>query len=314
MNNNIEQNINCIEEDEIDLKELWQTILKGKKIILLITTIVTTITLIYTLKLPNIYKSEAVLTPSKSSGSSMGSLGGLASLAGINIGGGGNSMGPETAFNSLLNNYEFMKKFVVKNRVIEHYEQKDLDKNYVFALGYRGIYELFKSDNSNNDLSLEDKIFNTVKLVKDNLSISSDKKSGLISVSYSDADRFYPPVIIDAFLKDASEYLVENNLANINSQLKYFETELNKTDSIELRQSLSAMISKLIQDKVMMKAKEYYQCDVFAKPAVSYVKDKVKPKRALILIVSFITSIILGVFLVFFLEFIRSDNEQIKQN
>jgi capsular polysaccharide biosynthesis protein len=68
------------------------------------------------------------------------------------------------------------------------------------------------------------------------------------------------------------------------------------------------MISKIVQDKVMMKAKKYYQCDVFAKPSVSYIKDKVKPKRALILVVSFITSIILGIFLVFFLEFVKKED------
>ena len=48
---------NFIEEDEIDLRELWQTILKGKKIIAIITTVIVILTLIYALKLPNVYKS-----------------------------------------------------------------------------------------------------------------------------------------------------------------------------------------------------------------------------------------------------------------
>jgi len=306
------ENIQCIEEDEIDLRELWETIKRGKKIIASFVIVITTLTLVYALKLPNVYTSEAVLIPSKTgSAPSLGGLGGLAALAGVSIGGGGGSMTPDTAFNALINNYEFMKYFVTKNKIVEHYEDPSLDKNYVFALGYRGLYDLFQTtSNKANKKALEDKIFDTVKLLKNNLAISADKKTGLIKVAYSDSDRFYPPTLINAFLRDASEYLVENNLANINERLQYFETELNKTESVELRQSLSAMISKIVQEKVMMKSKKYYQCDVFAEPAVSYIKDKTKPKRALILVVAFITSLILGIFAVFFIEFLRSNKEE----
>jgi LPS O-antigen subunit length determinant protein (WzzB/FepE family) len=48
------------------------------------------------------------------------------------------------------------------------------------------------------------------------------------------------------------------------------------------------------------------------KPEVPYVKDKAEPKRALIVIVAFITSIILGIFLVFFREFLKSNKEEEK--
>jgi uncharacterized protein involved in exopolysaccharide biosynthesis len=60
----------------------------------------------------------------------------------------------------------------------------------------------------------------------------------------------------------------------------------------------------------MMQSKVYYQCDVLTAPAEAYIKDKTKPKRGLILVVSFVTSIILGVFLVFFLQFIRQDSKE----
>ncbi|CAI6145843.1 MAG: hypothetical protein SPLUMA1_SPLUMAMAG1_00121 [uncultured Sulfurimonas sp.] len=142
------------------------------------------------------------------------------------------------------------------------------------------------------------------------MSISSDEKSGLITVSYSDSNRVYPPLIIDAFLRDTSAYLVQNNLNIIDKELKYFFTEMQNADGFELRQSLSSMISKILQEKVMMKSKEYYQCDVLTVANPAYIKDKSKPKRGLILVVSFITSIILGIFLVFFLEFIKGTKEE----
>ena len=307
MNNQIQEHF--IEEDEIDLRELWQTIVKGKKVIATVVVLVVSLTLVYALKMPNVYKSQVILIPTaKDSGSSLGGLGGLAAMAGVSIGGGG-SMTPDTAFNSLLDNYEFMKKFVQKNKIVEHYSDVNADENYVFALGFRGVYDLFKSEPNKDDLSIDDEIFNIIKTVRQNFSISSDKKTALITVSYMDSDRTYPPKIINAFLKDASKYLVDNNLRIIDNKLHYFQKEMQKAEGFELRKSLSSMISKILQDKVMMQSKVYYQCDVLTEPSVAYIKDKSKPKRGLIMVVSFVTSIILGIFLVFFLEFIKKEEE-----
>jgi len=311
---NTTQDTHYLEEDEIDLRELWQTILKGKKIIALICVVVVSLTFVYALKMPNVYTSKTILIPtSEDGGSALGGLGGLAAMAGISIGGGG-SMSPDIAFNSLLNNYTFMQQFVVKNKILEHYNNPKEDENYVFALGFRGFYELFKStaNKEKSTLNIDDEVFSIVKKIKSNMSISSDKKSGLITVSYSDSNRVYPPFIIDAFLRDASAYLVQNNLNIIDKKLKYFSHEMQSADGFELRQSLSSMISKILQEKVMMKSKEYYQCDVLTVANPAYIKDKSKPKRGLILVVSFITSIILGVFLVFFLEFIKTNKKEEK--
>jgi len=295
-----------IEEDEIDLRELWQTVSKGKKVITILVAVVVTLTLVYVLKLPNVYKSEAVLIPTEQESGGLGGLGAMAAMAGISIGGGG-SMTPDVAFNSLLNNYEFMKNFVAKNKVVEYYSDENVDKEYVFAANYRGVYDFFKS-NSDKEKDYKEKAFEVIKFIRKNFSISSDKKTALITVSYSDSDRTYPQQIINAFLKDASKYLVENNLRIISRKLDYFEKELLTADGFELRQSISAIVSKILEEKVMMQSKVYYQCDVLTLPSESYIKDKSKPKRALILIVSFITSIILGIFLVFFLEFIRKES------
>jgi len=302
-----------IEEDEIDLRELWQTILKGKKIIVRVVIIIVSMTLLYALKSPNIYKSEVVLIPTaEASGPSLGGLGGLAAMAGVSVAGGG-SMTPDIAFSSLLNNYEFMKKFVEKNKIVEHYSDVNVDENYVFALGFRGIYDLFRSEPSDDDLEdipYDEKAYKIIEALQKNFSISSDKKTALITVSYMDSDRMYPPQMINTFLRDASKYLVDNNLRIINTKLLYFEKEMRKAEGFELRQSLSTMISKILQDKVMIQSKVYYQCDVLTEPSVAYIKDKTKPKRGLILVVAFVTSIILGIFLVFFLEFIRGQKEE----
>ncbi|MDQ7050416.1 MAG: Wzz/FepE/Etk N-terminal domain-containing protein [Enterobacterales bacterium] len=81
-------------EDEIDLGELWQAVWAGKWLIMAITGVFSIAAVLYALWLPNQYKSTVLLAPASSSSSSSlsklaGQFGGLASLAGINLGGGG---------------------------------------------------------------------------------------------------------------------------------------------------------------------------------------------------------------------------------
>jgi len=303
---------NMVEEDEIDLRELWQSIKEGKKTIFITMFVVVTLTFVYVLKMPNSYKSEAVLMPtSQGSGPSLGGLGGLAAMAGVSIGGG--SMTPDIAFQSLLNNYSFMKNFVEKNHIYEYYNRDDADKNYVFALGFRGLYDLFHGSKEKDVLTKAQKeaaIYGLVKSLQSKISIGSDKKSGLITISYTDYDRAYAPKVVNYFLKDASAYLVSNGLKHIDSQLNYFQKEMTNAEAIELRKNLSEMISKILQSKVTMQAKEYYQCDLLTAPKTAYIKDKTKPKRGLILVVAFITSMILGIFIVFFRNFLKEGKEE----
>ncbi|NPA66584.1 MAG: hypothetical protein GXO11_06845 [Epsilonproteobacteria bacterium] len=300
-------------EDEIDLKELWQTIKKGKKTIFITMFVIVSLTFVYVLSIPNTYKSSAVLIPSASKGSSLGSLGGLAAMAGVSFGSGGD-ITPDVAFSTLLKDEGFMKQFIQKNHLIELFENSQKESHYVFAFGFRGLYDFFHSSKKEEEESQEDKIYNLMQKLQKGLSISADKQSGLITISYSDYDRFLAPKIVEMFLNDASAYLVKNSLENIESRLHYFEKEIRKVESFELRTALSQMISKILQEKVMIKSKRYYKADLLTAPEVAYVKNKTKPKRGLILVVSFITSLILGIFLVFFLEFLKNNENELETN
>ena len=75
-------------EDEIDLRKLFDAIWDGKWIIVASTTILSIIAVLISISLPNVYKSEALLSPVVSeagAGQAMSNIGGLASLAGINL-------------------------------------------------------------------------------------------------------------------------------------------------------------------------------------------------------------------------------------
>ena len=82
---------NNIADDEIDLRELFTAIWQGKWIIIAITTLFAVASVFYAINQPNIYKSEALLAPAEQDqqgglGALAGQFGGLASLAGVNLG------------------------------------------------------------------------------------------------------------------------------------------------------------------------------------------------------------------------------------
>ena len=107
----------CIEEDEIDLRELFATIWKHKVFIAIFVFIVTTLSIIYVLSKPNEYKVYTLLAPQEQSkGMNLGGLGALASMAGVNIGG-GSGVTPDQAFQTLLDDYPFMKNFMQKYKI-----------------------------------------------------------------------------------------------------------------------------------------------------------------------------------------------------
>ena len=79
-------------DDEIDLRELFLVLWRGKGLITMVTGLAAIVSVVMALSMPNIYQSTAVLAP-KSGGGTGGlsrlasQYGGLASLAGINLGG-----------------------------------------------------------------------------------------------------------------------------------------------------------------------------------------------------------------------------------
>jgi len=70
-------------DDEIDLRELFYVLLEGKWIIVFLTAFASIVGVIYSLSLPNIYESKAILVPVNSSSGISGALGNYSVLAGI---------------------------------------------------------------------------------------------------------------------------------------------------------------------------------------------------------------------------------------
>ena len=299
-----------IEEDEIDLRELFATIWKHKIFILFFVFIVTSLAIIFTLSKPNEYKVSITLAPQEQSKSlNLGGLGALASMAGVNVGG-SSGITPDIAFQKVLENYKFMTNFIKKHNIDKILLNNELEKDYIFAMNNDSVYKYFHHSAKKDDNEKQPTLFDIYTDLSKQFSISTDKKTGLINIDFISPSREFAYKTLNQFLEDSTNYLVERNLKDLNSQINKYQKELKKTDNLELKAELAKLISGLIKQKVYINSSKYYKVKVITDPYIPDVKDKVKPKRALIVIVAFITSFILAIFLVFFIEFIRGEKEE----
>ncbi len=297
-----------IEEDEIDLRELFSTIWNNKFKIIFFTFIVTSLTIAYTLSIPNSYKSSTLLVPQTQAKPSLGGLSALAGMAGIDLGGSG-AIDPATSFNTILNDFSFQKVIINKYDLSEKLIPNE--NNLVFALGYDKVYKIINDSNQKTEkLSKDDIIYNTYKSLSKIITASADKKSGIITLSAESTDRFLAKELVDIYLKELTSHLRKIEMQDVDKQINYYNREMENTDELSMKDQLGQLASGLIQKKVLSAANEFYNVKQLTHSQVAYIKEKSKPKRGLIVVVSFVTSIILGIFMVFFMQFLRTDKDK----
>ena len=172
-------------DDEIDLRELFAVLWAGKTKIIAITAVFAIASVIYALSVPNQYKATALLAPAQqdSGGISgaLGQLGGLASLAGVSIGGGDSS--EAQVAQEIMKSWSFIEGFIADNDLaVEVYAAEGWSKGSNELQIDQDAY-----DAANNQWLVEDdsgvvgppSSWQLFKAFSERVAVSEDKKSGL---------------------------------------------------------------------------------------------------------------------------------------
>jgi len=287
------------EEDEIDLFELWRTLLKYKYTILISVFVVAVSAAGISLTMPNIYRAEVLLAPVKGDegkggglASALGGLGGLASMAGISLGGGGGSTEENLA---VLNSREFIWKFVQENNLMP----------ILFEEQWDGQAKTWKeSDPKKQPGQLDVHRLFTGGL----LSVSADKKTGLITLGIEGKDAALTAKLANLVVEKLNLYLTQEAIARSDRNLKYLNEELARTQVEEMRKILFELIAS--EQKKTMLANT--QKDFAFKVLDSAVEPdkKIKPKRSLIVILAALVAGFLAVIYAFVREAVAKRKEQ----
>ena len=245
-------------DDEIDLRELFGVLWSDKFKIITITAIFAMGSVFYALSIPNQYKATVLLAPAQSDGgglsSALGQLGGLASIAGVRIGG-GNSTESQIA-QEIMKSWSFAEKFITDN---------DLQVE-VFA-----VLEWIKESNK---LTINEKIFNTATgdwLIEDKsvdryraptswelfqrfrgmLSVSEDKKTGLVSVSIEHYSPHVAKKWLDLYVSSINAHMQARQVTKVANNIAYLEAQIQKTSIAEMREVFYTIIEEQTKKKMV---------------------------------------------------------------
>lgn len=248
---------------EIDLLAMWRFLLAKKKVFLFLLFIFVATACFTGFSVKDKYKSSALLRPSME-GSSVGSslsanFGGLASLAGLELPGGGENS--DVALETIVSR-SFAINLIVQNDLVASLAAAKSWKDGGFDYN-RGVYDeqsrkFLKETQEYWELS-------AYKSYLKNLDVSRDKKTGLVRLSFESYSPSLPKKMISLIVESVNEALRERDKREAQANLDYLNAQLERTVVSEMKEVLFVLIEE--QTKKLMLA------DV----SVNYVFDYVDP-------------------------------------
>lgn len=295
-----------LQNEEINLSELTSIIWFGKWNIIVITMFFSAIATIYAVIQPNVYQSEALLSPAESESngglsSLAGQFGGLASLAGVNLGG-QNFNKVELAI-EVLNSRKFTSEFIKRHKILPDLmaaEEWDLGSDLV-------IYDEKKYNSATNEWvrkvkapktstpSMQEAYIAFKKVVTANI----DKDTGMISIS---AEHISPHVAkswVNWLIEDINQTMKERDVQEALRSSEFLMKQLEKTKIADIRSVLYKLIEEQTKTIMFANVREEYTFKTID-PAF-LPEEHSKPKRVLIIILG----VLFGIMVSFLFVFIR---------
>jgi uncharacterized protein involved in exopolysaccharide biosynthesis len=275
-------------EDEIDLLELIRTLLQAWKTVVGITILCTGLAVAYAFYVPEVFKAETLLAPAQeeksSASSALGQFGGLAAMAGVTIPSDSNI---ERVL-ATLETRVFLRKFIEEKKLLP----------VIFEDFWDAASNSWKLQVGQEAFILEDGIFPLREAVE----VDQDK-SGLITLSISWKDPEVAAQWANDLVKQLNEQLRKQAIADSQKRVGYLEQELAKTTLQDMRAVLYNLLESEKQKAMLANVNEDFALEVID-PAVA-PETREKPKRKLIVALGGVCGVFLGIFVVFFAQFLQ---------
>ncbi|EGQ8536374.1 LPS O-antigen length regulator [Vibrio parahaemolyticus] len=301
-------------DDEIDLRELFAALWKGKWLIIATTFVFALGSVLYAMSLPNIYKSDALLAPAESSNGGglskmAGQLGGLAALAGVNLGGSESSQTDLAV--QVMKSRQFVEAFINKHDLlVPLIAAKDWDLANNKIIVDEDLYNprtgewLREPDGLRGATPTAQEAFEVFS--KEVLSINQDKDSGLYTVSVKSYSPYLAQQWVNWLIDDINKVMRERTIKETSQNLTYLNTQLQKTAVADMQSTFYKLIEEQTKSLMLAEVQEEFIFKVVDPAVVPEIKDG--PKRALICVfISMLGFVIACIFVLFKYIFIKQD-------
>ena len=278
------------DDDEIDLQELFSAIWQGKWIIVSLTSFISIVGVIYSLTLPNIYQSKALLAPVNPSSSLSGALkgySGIASLAGISLPSGGDEGNSVKAIKK-ISSLSFFENNIIKNIYLpDLMAVKSWDRNLNILTYDKNIYDAKSStwirDYSYPATQIPSSQESYEAFIKQHLSLSEDKKSGFITLSIKHKSPFIAKQWVELVVNEINTYYRQQDKLKSEKAVNYLNQQISMTALSEIKQAIAILLQEETKKLTLIEASNSYVFDYIDPPAV--MEKKSEPKRSIICII-----------------------------
>ncbi|MBQ4844339.1 Wzz/FepE/Etk N-terminal domain-containing protein [Pseudoalteromonas sp. MMG005] len=301
-----------IKSHEIDLSEILRALYQGKIVIILCSLVFSVCGVYYALSLPNVYKATALLSPVEEAQGGMlnglkSDLGGLASIAGVNLGGSGGNKSALAL--QILQSRGFLNQFV---------DKYDLKPILMATNGWELSANKLTYNSNVYDLNTEQWIRdvspprNSVPgiqevyehILSQNLTVVEDKKKDLVWLSITHFSPVVAKDLVDKLVIEINARMQDDDIKQATTKINYLKKTLNETSIADMQKIFYQLIEQQEQTKMLALTQSQYVFRTIDPAILPDIKDG--PKRALICIGFFFLGFVLSLMIVLFRYFVIS--------
>ena len=318
MENNIQNNQNQFQEEEIDIMALIKRLWEKKSFIIKVTCVFAVLGVIVAITTPKEYTASCVVVPETKGGAfSSSSLGGLAAMAGINLGAssGGEMLSP-LMYDKLMKNIDLRKELMQTPinweeynepvTILDYYTNPDYAKRTVmgtvkkYTIGLPGIILIaIRGDQKKEDLTLpsnspklsaytQDEL-RCIKTFAHQFSIMADKKNGDVTISARMPEALAAAQVVDAVQNLLQKYVIELKLQKAEINYEYIKQRYDEAKVVfeqkqeeyakfqDANKVLSTALSKAKEEQ--MKSEFNVARDLFNQLTTQLVQAEMKIKE-----------------------------------
>jgi hypothetical protein len=289
--------------DEIDLLKLFYILLEGKWIIVSITGFVSIIAVIYSLLLPNIYESKALLAPANQGDSisqGIGAYSAIAGIAGVRLPNGGDQNNYLKAVQK-ISSLSFFKNDIMPNiHLPDLMAIKSWNSSINTVIYDESIYDI-NNGGWVREYSYPKKQIpsaqESFKVFKNNhLSFSEDLETGFSTLTIKHQSPFIAKQWAELIVNKVNSFYRQKDKSETEKAVGYLYEQISLTSLSEIKQVLAQLLQDETKKLTLIEANQFYVFDYIDPPAV--MEQKSEPRRALICIFGAILGGMLSIIIV----------------
>lgn len=222
------------------------------------------------LNLQPMYRADVVVSPvdSSSGASSLaGQLGGLASIAGINMGGGGSKKSDEAL--------EYLRSRTFTANFLQHHGLMPL----LFARKWDAVRNQWRAG-----VDVPTIAEGVAKFTTKVRQVTEDRRTGIVTVSIIWSDRVAASNWANWLIAEADGALRERAIAEQGRSIEYLKSEAARTSTVETGNAISKLMETEFNNAMLARTRDAYAFKVIDPATVRDPKDRDSPNKPLIVV------------------------------